>query len=297
MIHIFYVPGMFGSMIEMALRSFTDLDGTLQPLLRQDGSAHTFSKQHHPKAIGDIVIADPDTKITTPIYPFPDTKLEQIFVEFSNAVSSWPSDQKILIHAPDTKWAEINLLFQYHKISLGCQQGPEIFGGNVNRNDIKQWNDLYDNWQQMSRWEYREWLSLFYPKWISEWIDSKNQAPEDFLILSNQSILESTHECLSRIVDFCGLQFVRPIDEFIDEYRDKQRYILQEYEIIQKIIDSYHDQTDFTWAPLSIVGEAILQNHFRMANYEWFCHGLDTLPTNSVEFRKHIYQSTEDLHA
>jgi len=297
MIHIFFVPGMFGSMIEMAVRAFTDLGGKIEPRFKEDGSAHTFSKQHHPLVLREIKLTDSDIKITTPIYPFEESGLEQIIKEYETSVPTWEKDDKILIYAPDTRWAEINLLFQYHKISIGIGQGLKIFGGNVNSKDIVNWNKNYVDWRQMRIWEYREWFSLFYPQWIEEWIISKNQVSKDFLTVSNQQILESTKETLLEVVHFCGLTLTRPIDDFVRQYQDLQKYVLHEYDTITAIPSMVIDQKSFSWSKLSIVAEGILQNHFRDLGYEWRCDGLDILPTNSIEFADIIYQSKENLHA
>lgn len=297
MIHIFFVPGMFGSMIEMVLRAFTNLDGTLIPALKDDGSAHTFAKQHHPLSLTEVILKDKDIRITTPIYPFEETKLPQILSHFSASIPSWSEDKKILIYASDMNWAEINLLFQYYKISIGLNKGLEIFENKESRNDIKKWNRHYENYRQLSRWEYREWFSLFYPIWIQEWVDSKFQVTQDFLIISNQMLMESTESCMHDIIQFCGLDIIEPLNDFVAQYRIKQQYILDEYTTIQRIMRAVLHGQDYSWSPLSIVSESILQHHCRCANLEWRCDGLDKLPTNTLDLVKIMYQPEKDLHA
>jgi hypothetical protein len=296
MIHIFFVPGMFGSMLEMALRAFTNLDGTLQPRFAADGSSHTFRKQYHPLALQSILY-DVKAKISTPIYPWRDSSLKSILEQFECKMPNWHQDQKVLIHASDIKWAEINLLFQYHKISIGLGRGLDIFGGECNNLNITNWNPQYKDFQQMARWEWREWFSIFYPVYVQEWIDSPKEVSRDFLILTNQQILESTEDTLLRLIEFCGLTRIKPIEDFIPEYQRGQTYIVKEYNRINDIIDSVTHNKSLSWESLSIVGEAILQNRFRNAGFEWYCDGLDVLPTNSMDFQNILYQSTGDLHA
>ena len=288
---------MFGSMIEMALRAFTDLDGTIEPRFKEDGSAHTFRKQHHPWTSEMIELSDDNISITTPIYPFREQGLEEILDIFQTSMPCWADDKKILIYAPDTRWAEINILFQYYKIGIGLGHGLEIFGGNVNSRDIIGWNKDYVSWQQMKTWEYREWFSLFYPQWIQEWIISKNQVPDDFLTVSNQQILQSTEQTLLEIADFCGVKIIHPIDDFSKQYQELQKYVLHEYDTLTEIPSMVINKKSFSWPKLSIVAEGMLQNHFRNLGYEWRCDGLDILPTNSIEFADIIYQPTEKLHA
>jgi hypothetical protein len=297
MIHVFFVPGMFGSMVEMVLRSFTDLDGTLKPKISDDGSAHSFRKQHHCTNSWSIGIIDGTVSISTPIYPFKDLKLPEILLEYTQQIPTWFEDKKILIYAHDMKWAEINMLFQYHKIAIGLNRTLEIFGGNVNQHHVSRWNAQYTSWKDMAQWEYREWLSLFYPVYVQEWIVSKNQVSDDFMVLSSQKLLECPKECLYEIIDFCELNLLTSPDSFLDEYRQKQQYVLHEYELIENIVRTVLNGQKFSWDQLSIIGEAILQHHFRTQDYEWYCDGLDILPTNSIDFADILYKPTKEMHA
>jgi hypothetical protein len=297
MIHVFFVPGMFGSMIEMSLRAFTDLDGGVEPQLKSDGSAHTFQKQFHFCSFDSKDCLPAQTSVTTPIYPFAQASLPMILDWFSRSAPTWSTDKKILVHAADKKWAEINMLFQWYKISIGLKRDLEIFGSNANGNDIKRWNPEYTDWSDMHRWEYREWLSIFYPTWVNEWIDSRHQVSDDFLTMTNQSLIDDTGESLEKIIDFCHLRLVKDLTNFAREFRQKQQYVLDEYDTIERIVDSVLQKQSFSWNTLSIVGEAILQQLFRSRGFEWRCDGLDELPTNSIKLHDYIYQPDEMIHA
>ena len=292
MIHIFFVPGMFGSMIEMAVKSFTDFDGNFQPIVAADGSCHTFRKDLHVFDINHLLDRSPDAAITTPIYPWRANHLDQVLDIFSNELASWPYDRKILIHAPNQMWAEINMLFQYHKIAKGAAKTLEIFGGNVNLLDIQKWNRAYTHYSEMRTWEYREWLSLFYPEFIQEWIDSPKLVSDDFVVVTNQDIIESMPSTLEKIFDHCGVKIIKPFIDFCKHYVTKQQYVLEEYRLIKNIVEHTITKQTLSWNKISIVAEAILQQQFRQRGYEWYCEGLDNLPNNSQEFQKIIFPTT-----
>lgn len=284
-------------MLEAVLRGFTDLDGTLDLVIKSDGSMHNVHKQHHPKSLGTITELVQTTSITTPIYPFASAKLPEILHEYEK-LPSWQSDHKILIHAADHRWAELNMLFQYHKIAIGLDLGLDIFGNNTDGSAWKKWNTEYTSFKDMQIWERREWLSLFYPEWIKEWIHSPQQVGSDFLVISNQSLLERTLEVITIVAEFCRLNLTGAIDKFVARYQCKQKYVLDEYTQIEHMLYHVLQGVPVTWErPLSIIGESILQHHFRHHGWEWRCNGLDTLPMNSVEFRDIIYQPDKDLHA
>lgn len=281
-------------MIEMAVKSFTDFDGNFTPLIAADGSCHTFRKDLH------IFDADrlayhtvhEDCKITTSIYPWSNNHLEQVLAIVSEKFSTWQTDKKILVHAPNQMWAEINMLFQYHKIAQGSGKTLEIFGGNANRLDIQKWDKTYQHWSEMQTWQYREWLSLFYPGWIKEWIESPSLVSDDFLILSNQDIIEFTLPTLQKIFDHCGVKPVKPFLEFCQDYVAKQTYVLEEYQLIDCIADHIIKNQPLSWPKISVIAEAILQHKFLQQGYGWYCDGLNHLPNNSQDFQKIIFHTT-----
>lgn len=284
-------------MIEMTLRAFTDLDGNLEPAFKGDGSAHTFGKQQHLLQLEQFGYLDPSVKITTPIYPFEECQLPDVLLQFERSCATWSQDKKILIFAADKPWAEINLLFQYYKICQGLNLDLDIFGGKSISKNISNWNAEYTHWRQMRTWEYREWFSIFYPDFIKEWFRPHGLERDDFLMLSNQQILQSTTQSLTDIINFCGLTLQSPIDDYVLEFQHRQQYVLDEYDVINKIVHRVLAKEPYCWPNLSIISEAILQNRFRSLGYEWYCDGLDILPTDSIEFADIIFPITKDPDA
>lgn len=277
-------------MLDMALRSFTDIDGSLEPQILEDGSCHAHRKQLHVRCATDIAkLPGTNAAIATSIYPTQQQDLKDIILDVLKHRNEFSDDKKILIYAPNQQWAEINMLFQYHKISRGLGLGLEIFVGDCNQDNIKQWGADYKSWREMRRWQIREWLSLFYPRWIKKWIEAPKQVGNDFLAITNQDLVESPHKTVRRVIEFCDAKVIRPLNAFLSTYQDRQQYVLDEYALIKKILDHTMTSKDLSWQPLSIVGEAILQQHFRDQHYEWYCEGLDDLPTTVQQLKQVIY--------
>lgn len=288
---------MFGSTIEMLLRSQTALGHKIVAKFLSDGSAHSFQKQYELNNLQQIKDLPCDIIVTTNVYPFPDSDLSEIISCYEQHRDGFDLDKKILIYAPDQRWAEIAMLFQYHKVAARPEPGLRIFAGERNSDDIKKWNPAYSHFSQMSRWEYREWMSIFYPGFIDAWLTAPSVVHDDFLVISNQSIIEKPKETFEQIVSFCDLEIVAPLDNFAREFRNLQQYVLDEHEVIYKILTNMLSDEEYHWKPMSIIGEAILQHHCRRAGYEWLCDGLDNLPTNSVEFKQLIYKQDATTHA
>lgn len=282
MIHVFFVPGMFGSTIEYVLRSYTNEYTPIEAVIRDDGSMHSYVKENHLRFKKDLTkelsMLGPNS-ITTPIYPFREAHLPEILEAYQKANIS---GSNILVHADSVRSAELNMLFQYHKIAAGThiKFGLGLFA-EVNSPDLVIWNPEYQHWSEMKPWEFREWFSLFYVPWVSEWIDSPNQVTDTFLKIKNVDVLFDTKKTLLKIIDFCGLTVSRDLDPFITEWRSKQQYILDEFDLLDQIVKQTVDGQEFSWKPINIISESIVQQRFRKAGYEIKCHDLNTFPTDS----------------
>ena len=273
---------MFGSTVEHVLRSHTNeykpCDGTIS----EYGSMHSFKKEFHPidiSAIKNVEDFEPNS-ITTPIYPFAQSQLAEILDEFE----PWLFDSRsLLIYADCLRSAELNLLFQYYKIAIGLNKGLDIFCGQ-NQHNIVNWNATYTNWQQMRPWELREWFSLFYVSWVDSWIESCNQVPSSFLKVSNTELLFDTKNSLIKIIEFCNLTHNAGanLDQFVTNWQQKQSYIVQEFNLLDRILETTLNKTDHSWKDLNIISEAIIQQRLRNCGYEIRCDGLDIFPTDSI---------------
>jgi len=280
MINVFFVPGMFGSTIEYVLRNFTLEHTPVDAYICEDGSMHSFSKEAHFTNLESINfgLLNQDLKITTPMYPFKNSHLPEILDSYKNFISG----TNILMYADSVSSAELNILFQYYKIAGGkiANRGLDIFSNN-NNTDILQWNSSYTSWHDMKRWEWREWFSFFYVDWVSEWQISEEQAPESFLKIKNTSLLFDTQETFYKIIDFCKLTPKHGIKQFANKWQGFQQYIVDEFVLIDQIINHTIKDVNFSWNTLSIVSEAIIQQKLRSSGYEIQCDGLDVFPTDA----------------
>ena len=281
MINVFFVPGMFGTTIEYVLRNFTEEHNPIDAFICSDGSMHSFKKEAHFANLNSISfgLSEQDFAITTPIYPFKDAHLPEIIERYHQTIDS---DYNILLYADSIRAAELNILFQFYKIAQGkvTNRGLDIFSGGINDN-ILQWNTTYKSWRDMKRWEWREWFSLSYIEWISEWQISKEQVTESFLKIKNTDLLFNTEQTFYEIIDFCNLTPKHGIKQFADKWQAFQQYIVDEFDRIDQIITYTVECLDYSWPSLSIVSEAIIQQKLRSLGYEIQCNSLDIFPTDA----------------
>jgi hypothetical protein len=291
MINVFFVPGMFGSTLEYVLINYTQEHIPTVAEICKDGSMHYYAKQAHLIDRTDIsqFIANKKLyKISTPIYPFKQYHLPEILLNFDLK----NTDHNLLIYADCNESAELNMLFQYHKIAFGAtlKAGLDIFSGS-NSHNIVGWNKNYTSWEQMQPWEWREWFSLFYTDWLQEWQQSVDQVPDYFLKIKNTDLLFETEQTMCNVIKFCNLTLKPKLSEFIKEWQNKQQYIVDEFELLSQIVNCTLTQQYMSWEPTNIVAEAIVQQRLRSKGYEMKCDGLNTFPTNS----KTLYNLLEKI--
>lgn len=281
MIHVFYVPGMFGTTIEYVLRTFTQEYESVEEAIRPDGSMHSYNKELHicqEDMLDNLKKIQPNS-ITTPIYPFKTLHLPEI-LDYHDLYLNETS-RSILLHATDLRSAELNILFQYHKICIGLDQGLGIFCDS-NTHNVTRWNPAYKHWKEMQHWELREWFSLFYAPWVQEWIQSQDQVPDNFLKITNIEMLYDTGPTLIKMINHCDLTLDGDPNSFVKKWQLAQQYIVDEFDLLDKIIESTINQTDFSWKPTHIIAEAIVQQRLRAHGYEIRCDGLNVFPPNSI---------------
>ena len=270
---------MFGSTIESVLRR------SANPLekfdIASDGSMHTFKKYAHvgtPEQI-DAALKNTGGWISTPIYPAADKDFLNMQTRFKTHQTS--DVKNVLIHAGSIRDAEINILFQYHKIATGTiNQGLNIFCGD-NAKNIVNWNKDYTHWSQLQPWELREWFSLFYTTWIQEWIESQYQVNSTWLKIKNTDILSDPLTEFRKIINYYGLTEFKEIESFSNEWKLAQQYIVDEFNLLDSIVDYTINNLPLSWNSLNIVAEAIIQQRLRALGYEIRCDGLNTFPTDS----------------
>lgn len=297
MIHILFVPGSFGSTINLVAQSFcknfiSPALLSLDESILSDGSAHSYYKQGHwstKELLTDFLEGriDQDIKISTPTYPYNDMTVQEIFSQYQN---KRPYDKVVLIYINDMNYAELNMLAQYYKISAGSlSHGLEYtFYVDGLLADIKKWNKEYSSFKDMRPWELREFFSLYYTDWIKHWLDAQLLAPSNWLKISTYDILNNSRETFMKICNFVDefdnskeIEF----NKFSDSWLEKQRYLINELELVNKIVDYATNQkiTSWTSSQLCMFSEAMIQKKLRDNGYELKCFGLDIFPNDSIQ--------------
>ena len=285
MINIFFVPGMFGSTLEYMLRNFTNNFTPVTGEILLDGSVHSFEKQFHwhHEGIEKLFSTFNDSiEIANILYPEETHSINWI-------IENWPDDltksKNIMVVAENLRNAELNLLFQYYKIAYGVKLK---FGLNIFFciNNLDKWDEKIKNWSDARLWQLRESYSLFYPRMIEEsWTLNDTDIP-NLITVKNYDILYNLKETFLKIVNFCELTLRdENLDTFITEWVSKQNYIINEFNLLDKIVQSTLNKEYFDWSNdrLCLISEAIIQQRLRQHGYNIKCCNLNKFPTNSKE--------------
>lgn len=291
MIIIPFSPGSFGSLVEYCIREFSVEFKNLRPIsflgnpIKDDGSVHRYKKLNHPVNKNELKSAiQTSSEILTPIYPMKDIKSNEI-IKFINLFKK-STDTILLIKISNYKWAEINFLFKWYKIWKGLNFSHTIIHNDVEKikSLVTKWNSEYKTFDDFKTWEFREFLSLYYYDFI------KNDIIDESIpsSITNEEIITNTHSTILKVFDLCNLTIDRPeeLKEFINYWRDKQQYVLNEYYLIDDIVNNTIDNKSFSWNLICLFSEAIVQKRLRDSGYELKCYDLNEFPTNAKQLNQ-----------
>jgi len=285
MIHILFVPGMFGSMLEWGIRSYSSYYKTPPLEVNDDGSMHSHYKMSHPRVYDELMqisnINDPSC-ITTSIHPM----IDYDSIDVINFLNKFEDDKHIFINVSDINSAEIIILMQYYKIFKGLNLTLEsIINNDKSSKNFYNWNPSYTHWSELNQWELREWFSIYYPDWVSEWIDASKHVDDNWLIIDPQDLVYNYNTVIEMVIDFCGLEYVanESADNVVASWVQKQLLIISEHRLIDEIIEKTLSKNFFSWDELTFLHEAMIQKKLRDRGYEIKCYNLNKFPTNSIE--------------
>lgn len=291
MIHILFVPGSFGSMLEWGIRSYSHEYPDPQMGVTSDGAMHRHYKLYHPTTYQELIKVGDPTCITTAIHPMIDYSSQQI-IEFFNR-DDFKFDKKILIDIPDIETAELVILMQYYKILIGLDKTLDIiFYNDESKYNITRWNEKYKHWSDMELWELREWFSLYYSPWVNEWVTAKDYITTDWKILSPLDLVTNYKNVIKNIIEFCDLTYCEntSADVIVKEWVTKQHSIINEKQLINQIVEATLNRVPLEWGRLSVLHEAMIQKKLRDHGYELKCYKLNQFPNNTVKLNELIEQ-------
>lgn len=283
MINILFPVGSFGTTLEFCLHTFsnelTKIDTDWQSMIKPDGSMHHYNKEFHPRSF-DEWDSSKKYQVSTPVYPNRD------YLTPAESVIRWksilPKDSKtVFVHFNSIAQAQRNALFAHHKLKEYTT---------LERDTLKDKSSSWgaDGIDNIEPWQKREALS-FYITDQKIWLDVDSFAPENSIKITPDDILYNFEETLAKIFDYLGLTFNdADIKEFHKKWFSAQQYILNEYTTICKIVDSILADEYYSWDPISIFGEAIVQSRLTENNFDLKCFKLNDFPTDTDTLKNYL---------
>ena len=289
MITILYPAGAFGSTIEYCLRNFSLELESIQAQILDNGCMHSFAKEFHVNKI-DLWRQRQHWTIATPLYPGfdyldPVTTVQKMTEEM-------PKDQNlILIHFDTAEQVYRNRLFGYHKIG---HQFEINYIDRILKNKPQAWNPAYTCVSDMQIYELREALSFTFND-TENYLQVLDQAQPSWLCVTPDDILYNFKNTVLTMLDHCGLTLDPDceIDNFYKEWFDKQQYIIEEFQTVQKILESLQNREFYEWRPISVMSEAIVQYCLRTQGIEIACYNLNQFPTSTEELKRVMIKGTQ----
>lgn len=278
MITIFFPAGSFGSTLEYLIRNYSTEFENIDAEICNTGSMHSFEKEFHPCWLSDFSLLKPEEhKIITPVWPGNDQLSPPEYVKKVSDLLP-PASKVIFVCLKSQKQYELNELFCFHKVK-------DYFSTTII--NFKQWNSSYESFNDMATWEIRENLSLIYLE-NNRFFRVKEEKFPLWFVTNPEEILYNLPELLPKILKYLELT-PNNLDSFSDYYTNwfnAQQYILDEYNLITKILYSFQNNEYMKWDKLSIIGEAIVQSNLYKMGYNLKCFNLNIFPTDINDLKK-----------
>lgn len=164
--------------------------------------------------------------------------------------------------------------------------------------------DVITNWgvkklDDMSRWQLREFLSLYiYKQHLSESgledIENfKKQFPE-VLFIEIEKIRDNFNDTIIKILQYCNLTFVNK-QKINYVYQNWLKYQYHKFKdnIINQIVIAILNNFPYDWSnqEISLIDEAFIQMKLREKNIEIRCFNMNSFPTSVKSLRPFLYST------
>jgi hypothetical protein len=266
-----FVPGSGASILEMLLRTCTDLQGLpVDQNFMQNDTAHGVSKQWHPRTKEMLFAHDyksAQDNVFTPIVPMPDFKGIEILNYIDNQ-----NDVKVYI-GPSTDIVS--------EFALVCSQKVPNFLQNIVPNQhASNWSD-----KELEIWEKREYLSLHLMQWWTDqmqeqWIHAKKLG---FYCIDTMNLFKDLQQVFYDISKYVGVTITdsKILHHYCKTWAESQNKIWQDWENVVN-----YKQGKPASLKGDIIQESIIQYHLRKQGIELKCYKLNTFP-KSEELKKY----------
>jgi len=281
MIVILFTAGNFGSTIEYCLRTFSKELKKVQFGLLDDGSLHGYEKSFHPVKFDQWHDRASEIDIATPVFPNLNYESPMASLLFYKTQLE-KKDSVIFIDSDSLDQAQRTQLFNYHK---NKNNGLLDI---IMRDKPQDWNPQYKHWQDMKIYELREALSFFVDQ-QQEHVNLKIHAPPHWFVTNPDKIIYDLPGEIASIILHCGLTAnYQGMQEFYAQWIDKQKYIVDEFDLIMEILNHVETGQFLSWPELSLFGEAILQSRLTRMGWNLNMTDMNQFPLNTADLRSRL---------
>jgi len=164
---------------------------------------------------------------------------------------------------------------------------------------------IYNNWpvsrdvpiDEVPRWIQREFLSFYLmPQWQSqiEWNHLENWNHTNVFPLLVKDLLYDFENAISNIKDFCGLTFVKPIQDLLPVHNHMLELQIHQSQdrLAHSIVNAVVNKESINWDTdtITLITESWIQWQLRNLGYEIQCNRLNFFPTNSAKLQQLAYK-------
>lgn len=287
---IAFAGGTYGTYLEWCLDALTSNKDLVSPFTSQ-GNSHKYLGTHLLNMTGWQRFLQTNSKAKfVRLHPkiteqeSLDLNLEQLCNQAQHVIHLYPSE--------DTTILSLNNFFS----KIWDDWWQQQFKSSI---DVEK---IYLNWPvapgtavaDICPWIKREFLSFYLmPAWraMLEWHHPTAWSHPKCLVVTVGDLLHDFENTLARIQTTVGLTFQRSVADIVPYHQEnlKLQKFLSHDQLCREIVKSVCGGSEMSWEPLGLCSESWIQWELRNQGFEIRCHGLDTLPTNSLQLKELLY--------
>lgn len=156
--------------------------------------------------------------------------------------------------------------------------------------DVKRWNQLAENFDDLEVWQKREYLSEYIEYFFTETVTQLKQLTGHISCFDAYQLMTNTVTQARRIFDALGLEITdfNAYNFLVNEWNINHTILIRDYLRIHEYIQSIdNDNIGSSFYLRSVVYEAIIQRHLKNKGISLKCYGLNKFPRRVEELKEY----------
>jgi len=154
----------------------------------------------------------------------------------------------------------------------------------------------FSAWEDQSRWELREWFSIWlYDQHMAESgykdiVDYTNDRVFKVPINKIRDDFSNTYQSMAKFLDINVIRTAEDFDNLHKDWLANEKHLYKD-RLIKELVHATIHNISIEMKDLTLFDEAEMQRRLRLEGYEIKCYGLNEWPKTTTQLRELIYEA------